>query len=51
LVVKKRGSQIGELDQLKLKVVVLHDGIDKEIHIIQLVGFVVADLKIIDLVA
>jgi len=50
-VVKKRGCQIGELDQLKLKTVVLHDGIGKEIHMTQLVGFVTADLKIIDLVA
>ena len=29
---KKRGSQVGELEQLKLKVVVLHDDIDKDIH-------------------
>jgi len=29
--VKKHESQIGELDKLKLKAVVLHDGISKEI--------------------
>jgi len=48
--VKKRGSQISELDQLKLKIVILHDGIGKEIHLTQPVEFVAAELKIIDLV-
>ena len=50
-VVKKRGSQIGEVDQLKLKAIILHNGIGKEIHITPPVEFVVADLKTIDLVA
>jgi len=49
--VKKYESQISELDQLKLKVVILHDGIGKEIHMTQPVGYVAGDLKIIDLVA
>ena len=31
-VVKKCGSQVGELDQLKLKTVVLYDYRDEEIH-------------------
>ena len=44
---KKRESQIDELDQLKLKVIILHDGIGKEIHMTQPVGLVVVDLKII----
>jgi len=30
--VKKHESQSGELDKLKLKVVILHDGIGKELH-------------------
>ena len=50
LIVKKRGSQIGESDQLKLNVVILHDVIGKEIHKTHPVVFT-ADLKIIDLVA
>ena len=50
-VVKKRGSQIDELNQLKLKVVVLHDGIGKEVYMTQPVRFIHVDLKIIDLVA
>jgi len=40
--VKKRESQIGELDNLKLKIIVLHDGIDKEIHMTQPVRFIAA---------
>ena len=47
---KKRESQIGELDKLNLKVVILHDGIGKEVHIIQPIGFIAANLKITDLV-
>jgi len=42
--VKKREFQVGELDQLKLKTVVLHDDRDKEIHMTQPAGFVAADL-------
>jgi len=30
--VKKHESQINELDKLKLKVVILHDGIGMEVH-------------------
>ena len=41
--VKKRESQIGELDKLKLKTVILHNGISKEVHMTQSVGFVTAD--------
>ena len=37
--VKKHESQIGERDKLKLKVVVLHDGIGKEVHMTQPVWF------------
>jgi len=39
--VKKYESRIGELD--KLKVVVLHDDIDKEVHMTQPVGLVTED--------
>ena len=39
-VMKKRGSQVGEPNQLKLKVVGLYDGIGKKIHMTQLVRFV-----------
>jgi len=41
--VKKHESQIGELDNLKLKVVVLHNGIDKEVHMTQPVEVVAAN--------
>ena len=41
-VVKKRESQIDELDKLKLKVV-LHDGIGKEVHMTQPVWFAAED--------
>jgi len=47
-VVKKRESQHGELDQLKLKIIVLHGGRDGEIHMTQTVGFVIADLISVD---
>ena len=42
--VKKRGSQVGELYQLKLKIVVLYDDRDSEIHMTQSVGFITAIL-------
>ena len=45
---KKHGSQVGELDQLKLKTVVLHDDHDDEIHMTQLVRFVATDLISVD---
>ena len=41
---KKHESQVGEHDKLKLKVVVLHDGIGKEVHMTQPAWFVVEDL-------
>ena len=40
--VKKRESQVGELDQLKLKTVILHDDREEEVHMPRLFGFVVA---------
>jgi len=46
--VKKCESQIGELDKLKLKVVVPYEGIGKEIHMTQSVGFVAADSVSVD---
>ena len=45
---KKRGSQVGELDQLKLKTIVLHNNRDDEIHITQTVEFVTVDLISVD---
>ena len=39
---KKCESQIGEVDKFKLKAVILHDGIGKEVHMTQLVEFVAA---------
>ena len=44
---KKRESQAGERDKLKLKVVVLHDGIDKKIHMTQPVRFAAEDLVLV----
>ena len=41
---KKNESQVGERDKLKLKVVVLHDGIGKEVYMTQLVRFAAEDL-------
>jgi len=42
--VKKHVSQICECDKLKLKVVVLHDGIGKEVNMTQPVRFTAEDL-------
>jgi len=42
--VKEHESQVGEYDKLKLRAVVLHDGIGKEIHMTQSVRFAVKDL-------
>jgi len=39
--------ELGELDKLKLKAVIL---CNKDIHLTQPVGFIVADLKTIDFV-
>ena len=36
---KKHESQVGECDKLKLKAIVLHDSIGKEIHMTQPVRF------------
>ena len=41
---KKHESQVGERDKIKLKVIVLYDGIGKEVHMTQLVRFTVKDL-------
>ena len=41
---KKHESQVGQHDKLKLKVVVLHDGIGKEVHMTQPVQFAAEDL-------
>ena len=41
---KKYESQVDELDQLKLKTVVLYDNRDEEIHMTQPVGYIAADL-------
>jgi len=38
-VVKKHESQVGERDRLKLKAVILPDGISKKVHITQPVWF------------
>ena len=42
--VKKSESQVGELDQLKLKTVILHDNRDVEVYMTQLDGFIAAKL-------
>ena len=42
--VKKHESQVGEHDKLKLKAVVLHDSICKEIHMTQSDRFAAEDL-------
>ena len=41
---KKHGSQVGELDKLKLKTVILHDDCNVEIHMTKPDEFVAADL-------
>jgi len=46
--VKKHESQVGEHDKLKLKVVILHDGIGKEVHMTQPVRFATKDLVTVD---
>ena len=43
-IVKKCGSQVGELDQLKLKTIIFHDDHDDDIHMTQPVEFVAANL-------
>ena len=45
---KKYGSEVSELDQLKLKIVILHNNHGDEIHMTQLVEFVTANLILID---
>jgi len=42
--VKKYECQVGERDKLKLKAVVLHDGIGKEFHMTQLIRFAAENL-------
>jgi len=41
---KKHESQVGECDKLKLKAIILHDSIDKEVHMTQPVRFTAKDL-------
>jgi len=41
---KKHESQVGERDKLKLKVIVLHDDIGKELHMTQSVRCAAKDL-------
>ena len=41
---KKHISQVGKRDKLKLKVIILHDGIDKEVHMTQPARFATEDL-------
>ena len=41
---KKHESQVGEHDKLRLKAVVLHDVIGKEVYMTQSVQFAVEDL-------
>jgi len=41
--VKKLESQIDKLEKLKLKVIVLHDSIGKEVHMTQVVEFITVD--------
>ena len=45
---KKYGSQVGEVDQLKLKTVILRDDCDDKIHMTQPVGLVATDLISVD---
>ena len=47
-VVKKRKSQVSELDHLKLKTVVLHDDHDDEIHMTQPIEFITTNLISVD---
>jgi len=42
--VKKHKSQLGERDKLRLKAVVLYDGIGKEVHMTQPIQFAAEDL-------
>jgi len=42
--VKKHESHVGEHEKLKLKAVVLHGGIGKEVHMTQPVRFAAEDL-------
>ena len=45
--VKDREAQVSDRDKLKLKAVVLYDGIGKEVHMTQPVRFVAVDLVIV----
>ena len=47
--VKKHESQVGERVKLKLKAVILHDGIRKEVHMTQPIWFAAEDLVTVDL--
>ena len=45
--VKKHESQVGGRDKIKLKAIVLHDGIGKEVHMTQPVLFAADDLVLV----
>ena len=45
--VKKRDSQIGEIDKLNLKLIALHDDINKVVLMTQPVEFVATDLVLV----
>jgi len=47
-VVKKHEFQVGEVDQLKLKTIVIHNDRDEEIYMTRSVGFSAADLISVD---
>jgi len=49
--VKNHESEVGSLDQLKLKTFFLHDDRNKEIHMTQPIGFVAAESVLVDLVS
>ena len=42
--VQKHKSQVGEHDKIKLKAIVLYDGVGKEVHMTQPVRFTAEDL-------
>ena len=44
---EKCEPQVSELDKLKLKVIILHDGIGKEVHMTHPVMFVAADTVLV----
>jgi len=49
--VKKRESQVGELDQLKLKIVVFHGDRNEEVHMTHPIEFVATESVSVGLVS